>query len=374
MPSLNDLEAEYAEMNFKNGPVTWTWVPDFDSRCLAISTLGQWTLDAYTWTRFCEWIQPLLTSGIMYTPTPKQGTAQLHWTLQQCQPFTNKLEPSVIISENLTNRLEKLAGIELIYRGLVLTPSGIALQGFPKNEYQYEQIIETRQALPAYFNEMNVDYKEPYKNTICHATVFRWTAQPSEQQIDYVLQSLHKWSEARFATLKPYKWIIGRLNLKVLDSIIYQEIVAPLRIAHRGLRGGPNEVIENTLRILEQNCADHVVSECDLWFLKNEYWLGHNAPLIYVDINWIKEHKQYLLLHAKTIETFHELQRLNNSEAVDLHVFYHTEENIVLTTSGVTIVYPGKPILEGWMSMMPERAHDINKSRAAYICSDFERI
>ena len=373
MPSLNDLEEEYADMNVKNGPTTWTWAPDFDSRCLAISTLGQWTLDAYTWTRFCKWIQPLLISGIMYTPSPKGAEAQLHWTLQQCQPFSNQSEP-VQISENLKNRLENLSGLEIIYRGLILTPSGIALKGFPKNEYQYDQIIETRQTLSAYFNEMNVAYKEPYKNTICHATVFRWTAQPTKQQIDYVLQSLHKWSEARFATIKPYKWIIGRLTLKVLDNIVYKEVAAPLRIAHRGLRGGPNESLENTLRILEQNCANHVVSECDIWFLKNEYWLGHNAPLIYVNIKWLKARKQYLMLHAKTLETFHELQRQNNTEAADLHVFYHTEENVILTTAGATIVYPGKPVLEGWMSMMPERAPDINKRGAAYICSDFERI
>ena len=54
-----------------------------------------------------------------------------------------------------------------------------------------------------------------------------------------------------------------------------------------------------------------------------------------------------------------------------MNIFYHTDEDLVLTTRGDVIVYPGQPVLDGWISMMPEMAPTVKNSDACAICSDY---
>jgi hypothetical protein len=53
-----------------------------------------------------------------------------------------------------------------------------------------------------------------------------------------------------------------------------------------------------------------------------------------------------------------------------LRIFYHTDEDFALTTTGETIILPGLPDMEGWTYMMPEMANMI-PTVAGKICSDY---
>ena len=343
-------------------------------RCLAISTFGNWELDHRTWPRFAQWLYDLSGSGISYTPTqsnPTQG--RLHWTLQQCMPFDSYVDISGKDLGALKPILDTLAGVTIQYRGIVLTPAGIALRGFPATEWDYERILTARSKLEVALKSIGIPYTPPYVNTICHSTVFRWTEQPTDTQLEYVRAGVLRWDEAHLATIRPYQWDVGYMTLRCrqFENQILQTFHTPLKIAHRGLSDGPNLVLENTVQQLESNARHHVISECDIWYTDTMYFLGHDAPTIPVTEAWIIHFSPWLLIHAKTAHTFHRLNTLRTEQAIDLHIFYHTDEDIVLTTHGCVIVYPGFEVLPGWMSMMPERAPHITTRNAVVICSDY---
>lgn len=381
MPSLLDLENEYADMNRKHvGNVQTTprllqSDPD-TSTCFAITAEGGWSLCPHTWQRFVRWLNNFSNCSVQYNLHPSGHDGLMHWTLQQCQPFdssTDTVDDIVYKTLPLEPVLLPLAGIQIIYRGIVLTPTGIALCGYPLNEEQYQRILTARAGLPRIFRVVNLPYAEPYKNTICHATVLRWTSQPSPEQLRTLYDGLHHWKEAVFGSLRPYNWIVGHLTLRVREHEIrvYKRIHTPLRIAHRGLRNGPNADIENTIPLLEKNIRSCITSEVDVWYRDNKYWLGHDAPACEITLDWLVTHRDYLLIHAKDLVTFHTLTRYKDEHGILLHIFYHTDEDVVLTTQDICIVYPGKEVLKGWMSMMPERANHVSTLRSVAICSDY---
>jgi hypothetical protein len=74
-----------------------------------------------------------------------------------------------------------------------------------------------------------------------------------------------------------------------------------------------------------------------------------------ISLEWLASDKRRLV-HAKDGKTFEYLLEEIGKRALDLHVFYHTEEDYVLTNKGLVICYPGKPLLQGSLCMMPERA------------------
>jgi len=379
MPSIADLEAEYAEMTSRNSKTShWSCIGKDDKQCLAISTLGDWYLDPYSWSRFQQWLTPLKGSSVLYTPRPEGEQGQLHWTLQQCQPFTS--EPSTLTDIDFTPLnpvFEELRGLTIVYRGLSVTTSGLVLRGFPANERQYQGILRARRMLPSIFEQMGLEYKEPYANTICHATVLRWRDTPTLQQLQYMSETIHMWDECVLAQLKPRNWIIGHLTLRVRsnDSAFLHRFHTPRHIAHRGLLRGPDSTLENTVQQLESNASAGIISECDIWFNDGGFWLGHDTPEYPISYEWICNMKDVILIHAKDLRSFHELKRLRDEEGIDLHIFYHTDEDVVMTTHGDCIVYPGLPVLNGWISMMPERTPLIKiKDYALAICSDFVSV
>jgi hypothetical protein len=321
-----------------------------------------------------KWLEPLMTDSIIYTPSPKGNQGQLHWTLQQCQPFMMEHVSMTCIDYTLLDPVfEVLRGVEIVYRGLSVTSSGLVLKGFPATEIQYQNILRARDMLPTIFKNMGVEYREPYANTICHATILRWINTPTNQQLHYISNSIHMWDECVFARLKPRNWIFGHLTLRVREEcIVLQSYHAPKYIAHRGLMDGPNKSIENTIELLESNRRDGIISECDIWYKEEQFWLGHDAPYHIVSHEWICKMKEFLLIHAKNLESFHMLKRIRDQEGIDLHIFYHTDEDVVVTTHGACIVYPGLQVYDGWMSMMPECAPLINiRGHATAVCSDY---
>jgi hypothetical protein len=207
-------------------------------------------------------------------------------------------------------------------------------------------------------------------NDICHATLFRWTSTPTQEMIDYLQKGVDLWSECILAEMTPYKWSFGHGSLRMFsqENTEVATFWTPQKIAHRGLIDGPNHSIENSMTSITEWCRQGRASEIDIWWHREAFWIGHDEPRERVSPEFLRS--EFLWIHAKNPEGFYHLQKLSNERGWGLRIFYHTDEDYVLTTTGDTIIYPGLPDMEGWTYMMPEMGSVI-PTVAANICSDF---
>lgn len=139
-----------------------------------------------------------------------------------------------------------------------------------------------------------------------------------------------------------------------------------LIISHRGNLDGPSKDTENNPNIVAQLLEDKIHVEVDVHAIDGILWLGHDEPTHIVDRHFIK--KKGLWVHAKTIATMHVMI----TEFEGVNAFYHTDEDIVLTTNGKLWTQPGKKLTYKSICVLPE---DTNQDpRGAYgICTDYYR-
>jgi hypothetical protein len=341
------------------------------SKCLCIYTLGKWKLSPRTWQRLLTWLSFLNPYGIFYdVSTPEKG--RLHFTLHQCSGFTSG-PFSLYDGQFLETVLQQLSGLHIIFRGLLVTPTGLALRGYPSTNIELQKLMKTRDNLASFFQEAGVPFEPPYTNDICHATLFRWTVKPSAHIIEMLEEGLQQWNEAILADLTPLVWNFGygTLLMRSDEIVSLSKIWTPLKIAHRGLTDGPNHSSENSIETIRERCKKGLASEIDIWWKDNAFWIGHDSPREPVSLEFLCS--DYLWIHAKHMESFYELQRISNEQGLGLRIFYHTDEDYVLTTHGDTIIYPGLDDVDGWTYMMPEMC-TIRPSKASAICSDFTKI
>lgn len=111
-------------------------------------------------------------------------------------------------------------------------------------------------------------------------------------------------------------------------------------ISHRGNLNGPRSSRENHPESIIN--ALHLGFDCeiDVWFIKSEFWLGHDFPeyKIHREFLWNNEK---LWIHCKNFEALEEL-----SFDIDLvnNVFYHNVDDYTITSKGVIWAYPGKKV------------------------------
>lgn len=108
-------------------------------------------------------------------------------------------------------------------------------------------------------------------------------------------------------------------------------------ISHRGNLEGPNPLVENKPSQIDLAIKNNLVVEVDLRIIENNFWLGHDTPDYLVSKNWIMDRKDNLVIHSKNIDTCNFLAQSNNQ----LNWFYHTDEDVVLTSLGWLWCYPG---------------------------------
>ena len=80
-------------------------------------------------------------------------------------------------------------------------------------------------------------------------------------------------------------------------------------ISHRGNLKGPNKTQENKIEYIDEALKKNFDVEIDLWFVKKNFFLGHDEPLYKVDRKYLKNKKFWI--HAKNLDCFYEL---NNSK------------------------------------------------------------
>jgi hypothetical protein len=135
-------------------------------------------------------------------------------------------------------------------------------------------------------------------------------------------------------------------------------------IAHRGNLEGPSKQ-ENSIQSIYK-CFDLDLDvEIDVWWHKGSFWLGHDEPHTLLTTDRILR-DQRLWCHAKNLEAAFHLRR------IDAHYFWHQEDDFTLTSKGFFWTYPGKPLTENSIAVMPEwQIHEETFSSALGVCTDF---
>lgn len=141
-------------------------------------------------------------------------------------------------------------------------------------------------------------------------------------------------------------------------------------IAHRGLVDGPNMTLENNPGHILNTLNSGFDCEIDLWKVQESLYLGHDSPVYKIDVDFL--YNQGLWIHAKNIEAFQFL-----TSQFSLNYFWHQEDNYTLTSNGCIWAYPGQPVTEQCVAVLPERLDPSldNLPRHVYaICTDFCHI
>jgi hypothetical protein len=138
-------------------------------------------------------------------------------------------------------------------------------------------------------------------------------------------------------------------------------------IAHRGNINGPNPQEENNPLYIENTILNGYDVEIDLWYINNEYFLGHDRPDYKISYKWICKNKKNIWCHCKNIWALHKI--LKNKE---INAFFHNEDDCTLTSFGYIWTYPRNILLTNKsIAVMPERVNDWNLTNVYGICTDF---
>lgn len=108
-------------------------------------------------------------------------------------------------------------------------------------------------------------------------------------------------------------------------------------ISHRGNLNGPNPSKENSPDQIDLVINKGYIVEVDLRIKDEEYWLGHDGPQYKINYYWLVNRSNNLVIHAKDLATCDKL--FENPHG--LNWFYHTDEDVVMTSKGWLWAYPG---------------------------------
>lgn len=371
------MEKIYEEMNQRN--VWYKTTPKVnpsigEGRCVAAYALGEWSLQP-SFQRLFQKLKGIVgDTACLYRPVPYQSEGLLHQTLLQFIKFESYPHAPEVVLKAMETVAEVIAqsnlALWITYKGLVWTPTGLALAGYCLEQ---EKVMRLREEIVHALQSQGLPCDVPYKNDILHATVLRWTSKPDSMMLIKLEKEVERWSECELGSLRVKQWVVGKGSWRMKEEEREDFFAIPVcqQICHRGNVNGSVKELENNFGVLIQRSIQGHYVEVDVWYHENHLWLGHDKPEYKITLEWLAADKRRLI-HAKDGKTLEHLLQESGRKALDLHVFYHTDEDYVLTNKGLVICYPGKPLLQGSLCMMPERAQysqqELLKSFA--ICSD----
>ena len=133
-------------------------------------------------------------------------------------------------------------------------------------------------------------------------------------------------------------------------------------ISHRGNLRGKIPEYENDPTYIEKALNEGYEVEIDVWYKDGELYLGHDEPTYQINFNYLRNKKFWC--HAKNIDA------LNRMLKEDVHCFWHQEDDVTLTSCGFMWTYPGKPLTDISICVLPEKNNEKPK-KVLGICSDF---
>lgn len=100
-------------------------------------------------------------------------------------------------------------------------------------------------------------------------------------------------------------------------------------ISHRGNINGIVLDKENKPSYLDCAIQSGYEVETDIRYIKNEYWLGHDAPDYKINESWILNRIEHIWFHCKDLSSSIQLKKLNKN----IKYFCHTQDPYVLTST-----------------------------------------
>ena len=377
------LESIYADMQKRNRPDRREPLPNptLGGNCYAAYALGDWNL-LPSWQRLQKRFSSLVPPSVacFYSPCPEEGTGLLHQTLLQYISFKgfDSVSPEEVekVNQLVVDILQKYPrAIWLQYRGLTWTPTGLCLQGFPQDPNDYYYVMGIREDIELSLKRAGLPCHIPYKNDIFHATFMRWKEEPSQDLLEKLMEEVPRWEECMFGDLRIRSWTVGKASWRMQDNERKDLYTIPLHrhICHRGNLFEKIKEEENVPAILDARDLTNYDVEIDIWWHEGELWLGHDRPETKTTMEWLSASPRRLI-HAKDGKTFEHLLSEIGKRGLNMHIFYHTMEDYILTNKGLVIVCPGIPLLQGSLCMMPEmdRVSREQRDKLFAICSDRE--
>ena len=134
-------------------------------------------------------------------------------------------------------------------------------------------------------------------------------------------------------------------------------------ISHRGLTNGPSKLLENDPKNILKNISTYpsLLNEVDVNLTESGIFLGHDNPTYELSLEFLIEHKEFLILHIKFIQSnsnkiIDTLEKLN----LECHIFSHFEDPFALTNKGWIWSHPNQGIRANTILVMPERIMPIS--------------
>ena len=141
-------------------------------------------------------------------------------------------------------------------------------------------------------------------------------------------------------------------------------------ISHRGNIDKKNLSRENNSDYIDEAINKGFQVEIDVWFIKNEFYLGHDYAEHKIDFDWILKRKSQLWIHCKNIPAIEELNNYRkNPNYSELNFFFHDNDDLTLTSKGFLWVFPVKQPVKNSIAVLPELYND-DLSSCIGICSD----
>lgn len=141
-------------------------------------------------------------------------------------------------------------------------------------------------------------------------------------------------------------------------------------IAHRGNTDGPKPEQENSPEYIDKALSEGFYAEIDVrkGNMLGQFIMGHDYGEHKLPIEWFEARRGNLFIHAKDLETYTYFTREK-----DWNVFWHQNDDYTLTSAGMIWAYPGSPLNEKTICVMPETVvySRVDLSQCYGICSDF---
>lgn len=120
-------------------------------------------------------------------------------------------------------------------------------------------------------------------------------------------------------------------------------------IAHRGNISGPSQY-ENSPESIDYALKLGFDVEVDVWVLGNKVYFGHDGPEHLVNKDLLLEIGHSGWFHCKNIDALNMFAKY----LPNLNYFWHQSDDFTLTSDGLIWTYPGKPIGENSIIVLPE--------------------
>ena len=136
-----------------------------------------------------------------------------------------------------------------------------------------------------------------------------------------------------------------------------------IKVSHRGNVSGRNITDENRPEYILL-AIENYYCEVDVWDHNDKLYLGHDEPQYEAD--WTLLNRIGIVAHAKNIAALDKLLCGN------VHCFYHSTDDYVLTSKGWIWAYPNSPpaYLSDTIAVLPE-LHNTDVAGFAGVCSDY---